>query len=57
MAQDLPPPTGFPNAIRYQRYIPKRGPSGALIFLTVAGIMAYGWVGFAGSLKEKKYFY
>lgn len=52
--QDLPPPGGFPNAIRYQRFLPQRGPSGALIFMALAGIIGYGWYEFDGSLKEKK---
>ena len=57
MVQDLPPAGGFPNAIRYQRYLPQRGPSGLLIFLTVAGFMGYGWTWFSLSLKEKRFIF
>ncbi|KAI8803006.1 GRIM-19 protein-domain-containing protein [Cladochytrium replicatum] len=41
--QDLPPPGGFPQTIRYERYVPKRGPSGLIIFGAAISIMAYGW--------------
>jgi NADH dehydrogenase (ubiquinone) 1 alpha subcomplex subunit 13 len=55
MTQDLPPQGGFPETVKYQRYLPQRGPSGAVIFLAVAGIMGYGWYKFSGALREKKY--
>ncbi|KAH6562852.1 hypothetical protein BASA50_003040 [Batrachochytrium salamandrivorans] len=41
--QDLPPAGGFPHTIRYKRYLPSRGPSGAVLILGTLGIMAYGW--------------
>ncbi|KAL3896518.1 MAG: hypothetical protein SGCHY_004022 [Lobulomycetales sp.] len=41
--QDLPPKGGFPRTIRYQRYIPSRGPSGATLFIGAFAIMGWGW--------------
>ncbi|KAJ1568108.1 hypothetical protein HK096_007551 [Nowakowskiella sp. JEL0078] len=52
--QDLPPPGGFPRTIRYERYIPKRGPSGAVIFAAIFGIMGYGWYWTALSNAERR---
>ncbi|KAJ2770606.1 hypothetical protein IWQ57_002583 [Coemansia nantahalensis] len=40
--QELPPSGGF-SAIRYERRLPKRGPSGVAMFAICGGIMAYGW--------------
>ncbi|CAG8622691.1 989_t:CDS:2 [Paraglomus brasilianum] len=39
--QDLPPEGGFPS-VRYQRNLPKRGPSGSVLLLGVTLISAYG---------------
>ena len=43
VTQDLPPTSGFPDTIRYERYLPRRGPSGIVMILGVLGIMSYGW--------------
>ncbi|KAJ3086955.1 hypothetical protein HK102_012108 [Quaeritorhiza haematococci] len=52
--QDLPPPGGFPETIRYQRYLPKRGPSGLTMFVAMFGIMGYGWYWVAKSNAERR---
>ena len=54
MAQDLPPAQGFPQTIRYQRYLPRRGPSGLVIFSVALGVMAYGWVKVAEGNAERR---
>ncbi|KAJ3055842.1 hypothetical protein HK097_009045 [Rhizophlyctis rosea] len=52
--QDMPPPGGFPQTIKYERYLPKRGPSGVVLFGGMIAIMAYGWNEYFKSLTEKK---
>lgn len=42
MAQDLPPAQGFPE-IKYRRYLPKRGPSGAVIIAGIFGLSVFGF--------------
>lgn len=50
----MPPPGGFPQTIRYQRYLPNRGPSGAVLFLAAAGIMTAGWFWVHDANTERK---
>ncbi|TPX34990.1 hypothetical protein SmJEL517_g02491 [Synchytrium microbalum] len=52
--QDLPPSGGFPQTIKYERYLPKRGPSGLVIFLGTFGIMGYGWYWLAQANAERR---
>ena len=52
--QDVPPPGGFTETIRYQRYLPKRGPSGLVIFAGVFAMMGYGWYWVAQGNDEKR---
>jgi NADH dehydrogenase (ubiquinone) 1 alpha subcomplex subunit 13 len=52
--QDLPPEGGFPGTIRYQRYLPSRGPSGLVLFSGMLGIMAYGWYWLSLTNQEKR---
>ena len=40
--QDMPRPGGFPD-IQIARNVPKRGPSGTVLFLGVATMMTYGF--------------
>eukprot|EP00794_Sanderia_malayensis_P009774 gene9773-10773_t len=40
--QDLPPKHGYP-AIEYARNLPKRGPSGLVMFLGCTGLMSFGF--------------
>jgi len=40
--QELPPKGGYPP-IEYTRNLPKRGPSGLVIFIGGAVVMAYGF--------------
>lgn len=40
--QELPPKGGYP-AIEYTRNLPKRGPSGLMIFVGGAAVMAFGF--------------
>ena len=40
--QELPPKGGYP-AIEYSRNLPKRGPSGLMIFFGGAAVMAFGF--------------
>ena len=40
--QDSAPKDGFPTTIRYQRNLPRRGPSGAVVLLVAGAIMTYG---------------
>lgn len=40
--QELPPKGGYP-AIEYSRNLPKRGPSGLMIFAGGAAVMAFGF--------------
>ncbi|KAJ2783531.1 hypothetical protein H4R18_001664 [Coemansia javaensis] len=51
-AQDLPPKGGFP-AFKYERNLPKRGPSGVAMFAICGGIMAYGWYKLHYALGER----
>ncbi|CAO3677200.1 unnamed protein product [Umbelopsis vinacea] len=46
--QELPPPGGYPE-VKYRRYLPKRGPSGLVIFAGLTAICGYG---FTELLKE-----
>ncbi len=48
MSQDVG--RDFPGTVRYERYLPKRGPSGAFVFGASFAIVAYGAV----LLKEQK---
>jgi len=41
--QDLPPAGGYPR-IPYLRNLPKRGPSGAVIWLGVIGVTTFGLI-------------
>ena len=40
--QDLPPKGGYPP-IEYARNLPKRGPSGLMMFIGGAAVMAFGF--------------
>ena len=40
--QELPPRGGYPP-IQYARNLPKRGPSGLVLFIGGAAVMAYGF--------------
>lgn len=51
--QDLPPAGGFPTPVRYARNLPRRGPSGAVIFAVGIATMAYGFSQM-GKLNEEK---
>ncbi|KAI9140877.1 GRIM-19, partial [Paraphysoderma sedebokerense] len=51
--QDLPPPGGF-GSVRYKRNLPSRGPSGAVLFAGVIGIMTYGWYWTIEGIKERR---
>ena len=42
MKQDLPPKGGYPP-IEYARNLPKRGPSGVMMFIGGAAVMAFGF--------------
>ncbi|KAJ3332851.1 hypothetical protein HDU76_012844 [Blyttiomyces sp. JEL0837] len=44
----------MPETIEFRRYIPRRGPSGAVIFLTALGIMSYGWYWVGKSNAERR---
>jgi hypothetical protein len=50
--QDMPP--HMPQTIRYKRYLPNRGPSGAVIFLSAFAVMGYGWYWVAKSNAERR---
>ncbi|KAI9203184.1 GRIM-19 protein-domain-containing protein [Polychytrium aggregatum] len=52
--QDLPPAGGFPETIKYQRFIPKRGPTGLVMFAVTFGIMGYGWYWLTLSNAERR---
>lgn len=52
--QDLPPPGGFPETIQYKRYLPRRGPSGLVIFAAAFGVMGYGWYWVAKANAERR---
>ncbi|KAI8823559.1 GRIM-19 protein-domain-containing protein [Fimicolochytrium jonesii] len=52
--QDMPPPGGFPETIQYKRYLPRRGPSGVVMFIATFGIMGYGWYWVAQANAERR---
>ncbi|KND01408.1 uncharacterized protein SPPG_03217 [Spizellomyces punctatus DAOM BR117] len=52
--QDLPPQGGFPDTIQYKRYLPRRGPSGLVIFVAAFGVMGYGWYWVAKANAERR---
>ncbi|KAI9098915.1 GRIM-19 protein-domain-containing protein [Phlyctochytrium arcticum] len=52
--QDLPPPGGFPQTIQYKRYLPRRGPSGLVIFVASFAVMGYGWYWVAKANAERR---
>jgi NADH dehydrogenase (ubiquinone) 1 alpha subcomplex subunit 13 len=54
MSQPQAPIGGFPGTVRYQRYLPKRGPSGAFIFTVIGGIMGYGAYRLADEKEEQR---
>ena len=54
MPQDLPPKEGFPETIQYKRYLPKRGPSGAFIFLAMGAAVAYGFYHLSEAKAEER---
>ncbi|KAJ1991435.1 hypothetical protein H4R33_001356 [Dimargaris cristalligena] len=49
--QDIGAPGKYP-AFRYQRYLPKRGPSGAALFLGLLGVVSFGMYHHLESKKE-----
>ncbi|KAJ2808175.1 hypothetical protein H4R20_000978 [Coemansia guatemalensis] len=51
--QDMPPSGGF-KAFRYERRLPKRGPSGIGMFAICGSIMAYGWYRVYLGLDERR---
>ncbi|OZJ04315.1 hypothetical protein BZG36_03172 [Bifiguratus adelaidae] len=52
--QDLPPAGGF-SEVRYRRNIPRRGPSGLVIFTGMAAICAFGfWRVAEGNLERRE---
>ncbi|SAM04732.1 hypothetical protein [Absidia glauca] len=51
--QDLPPSGGYAQ-VKYRRYLPKRGPSGAVIFAGITAICTYGFYQVARGNLEKK---
>ncbi|KAI8920963.1 GRIM-19 protein-domain-containing protein [Powellomyces hirtus] len=54
IVQDLPPSGGFPETIQYKRYLPRRGPSGLVIFAAAFGVMGYGWYWVAKANAERR---
>ncbi|KAJ3147133.1 hypothetical protein HDU86_008129 [Geranomyces michiganensis] len=52
--QDLAPKGGFPETIQYKRYLPRRGPSGLVIFAAAFGVMGYGWYWVAQANAERR---
>ncbi|KAJ3010837.1 UNVERIFIED_CONTAM: hypothetical protein HDU68_001947, partial [Siphonaria sp. JEL0065] len=44
----------MPQTIKFTRYYPRRGPSGAVIFLGVFGIMGAGWYYVAQNNAERR---
>ncbi|KAJ3187040.1 hypothetical protein HDU85_007078 [Gaertneriomyces sp. JEL0708] len=52
--QDLPPAGGFPETIQYKRYLPRRGPSGLVIFTAAFAVMGYGWYWVAKANAERR---
>lgn len=51
--QDLPPQGGFPE-IKYRRYLPKRGPSGAVLLSGLVALSAYGFYKVGEGNVEKR---
>lgn len=55
--QDMPPSGGY-SQVRYRRYLPKRGPSGAVIIAGVAAFCTFGFYRVAqGNLERRCVFY
>ncbi|KAJ1898015.1 hypothetical protein LPJ66_003016 [Kickxella alabastrina] len=52
-SQDMPPKGGF-SSIRYERRLPKRGPSGVGMFAIAGAIMGYGWYKLYQGLDERR---
>ncbi|KAJ2157420.1 hypothetical protein GGF46_004521 [Coemansia sp. RSA 552] len=52
-SQELPPKGGF-GSIRYERRLPKRGPSGLAMFGICGAIMGYGWYRVYLALDERR---
>ncbi|KAI9595224.1 GRIM-19 [Syncephalis fuscata] len=50
-SQELPRPGGFP-AIRYQRTLPNRGPSGFVLIAGLSAFCGYGFYHVIQSIKE-----
>ncbi|KAI9336417.1 GRIM-19 protein-domain-containing protein [Zopfochytrium polystomum] len=44
----------MPETIKYTRNIPRRGPSGAVLFLAMFGVMGYGWYWTIQSNHERR---
>ncbi|CAM0139790.1 hypothetical protein VKS41_009336 [Umbelopsis sp. WA50703] len=52
--QDLPPPGGY-SEVKYRRYLPKRGPSGLVIFAGLTAICGFGFYRVAqGNLERRE---
>ncbi|KAJ8029937.1 NADH dehydrogenase [ubiquinone] 1 alpha subcomplex subunit 13 [Holothuria leucospilota] len=51
--QDMPPKGGY-GPIDYKRMMPKRGPSGYVLFAGCIGVMAIGHVAFAYTNRQRK---
>jgi len=52
--QDLPPAGGY-EALRYQRNVPFKGPSSAVLFGGVFAVCAYGWYRWIqGSIERRE---
>ncbi|KAI7877504.1 GRIM-19 [Lichtheimia hyalospora FSU 10163] len=52
--QDMPPSGGY-SQVRYRRYLPKRGPSGAVIIAGVAAFCTFGFYRVAqGNLERRE---
>ncbi|KAJ2472471.1 hypothetical protein GGI02_001557 [Coemansia sp. RSA 2322] len=52
-SQDMPPKGGFAS-IRYERRLPRRGPSGVAMFGICGAVMAYGWYRVYLGLDERR---
>ncbi|KAJ1549279.1 hypothetical protein HK405_006501 [Cladochytrium tenue] len=52
--QDKLPEGMLPSTIQYRRSLPRRGPSGAVFFAALFGIMGYGWYNVALSNAERR---
>ncbi|CAH1756158.1 24436_t:CDS:2 [Entrophospora sp. SA101] len=51
--QDLPPPGGFPT-IKYKRNVPRKGPSGFVLFSAMFAICTYGFYKLGQANVEKR---